>query len=808
MLRRARSADDLPSWLGPVLVAAVVLFALRGFVLGSQLTNEHSDLLSFWLPRWTHLGREIAAFSIPVWNPYEMLGYRFAADPQGGWLYAPPMVLFSTLSPGVAMRTMVILHPLLAGLGLFSFLRIEAVGRLAATVAAVSLAAMMTTSELVLSMPFAGTVAWTTVVLVAAAAFRRADGGSARVGWIALGAFGWSQVANAHLSHGLVMCSLLVAALLIGHAVTDARHGVRPVRAEAGRAALFLVVLPLAALAVLVPRFDAIESSSLQEGYAALEAGTGERVRVGDRAIQEDGVWAAWPLASSAAPGAYAGAAVVLCAPLALRARRFRGLVAGLGTAFALAYLLTLTAVVKGPIGSLLERLPFGDTLVHNPGRLRILWLVVLPVLAAAGLEGLRDRPPRRRTLAVWLGAGVALWLLVPLAGRGYPIRWVLFAIAAAPAIVAIRAWVRNTGWAPAAIVGLLLLEVVASSVWSSRYTGFTQFLGLEGDSSSPNAALQPLREPDVDLDAFLEPGPFVDVIGDDRYLTWALPAASYQRGYLSAQEPTDWPALTLERGTLFGIRDVLGYNPVQHQRYWTWIRETNEFPLFYNATAIQLPTRTDVDLTGVRYVIVPEGVPSPVPGEVVATDRGYDLVEVDDPPPFVSVVPAWDVVGGPGEAFALVIDPAFRTDELAVLEDDPGLGEGASDPAPGTATVRSDPDDPNELLIEADASAPSIVVIRNSYDDGWEATVDGEPTPVLPVDGFLQGVPVDPGAHEIRLVYRDAAVAAGLWLSAAVWLVLAGAWATFRLRERRRRAGDESGDARVVVERAEPAEV
>jgi hypothetical protein len=799
MLRHGTREEAFPAWLGPLLVAATVLFALRGFVFASQLTNEHPDLLSFWLPRWSYLGREIADLSLPAWNPYEMLGYRFAADPQGGWLYASPMLFFSVLSPGVAMRAMLVLHPLLAGVGLYAFLRVERLGRLAATLASVSLAAMMSTSELVLSMPFAGTVAWTTVVLLSAAAFRRAERASSRIAWLALGAFGWSQVASAHLSHGLVMCSLVVAAFLVGHLVVDAREGVRPWRSAAVPALTFLAVLPLASLAVLVPRFDAIASSSLQEGYSALEAGTGERVRVGDSAIQSDGVWAAWPLASSSAPGAYAGAAVLLAAPLALRSRRFRGLVWGVGAASAITYSMTLTGVVTGPIGDVLERLPFGDTLVHNPGRLRILWLIVLPVLAAAGVQGLRDEPLPIRRLAWWLGASAAVWLVVPLAARGSPLHWVLFAVAAVPAAVALVTWTRSGPAAPAMLVGLLLVEVLASSVASSRYEGYTQLIGLEGDSTSPNAVLQPLRTPDVDLDAFLEPGPFVEIIGDARYLTWAPPAASYQRGYLAAQEPSDWPALALERGTLFGIRDVLGYNPVELQRYWSWIRAVNELPLFYNATSLQLPTARDVDMAAVRFLVVPEGVASPLDGDIVATDRGYDLVELDAPSPLVSVVPRWTVVPDADAAFDAVTDPSFRVDSTAILERDPGIApdDGATaeqagattEPAAATVAEVSDTD----LRIDVDAPAASIVVIRASYDDGWRATVDGEPATVLPVDGFLQGVAVTAGSHEIRLTYRDDAVAAGMWLSALVWSVLAAAWILARARERTRpRAGDE----------------
>ena len=88
------------------------------------------------------------------------------------------------------------------------------------------------------------------------------------------------------------------------------------------------------------------------------------------------------------------------------------------------------------------------------------------------------------------------------------------------------------------------------------------------------------------------------------------------------------------------------------------------------------------------------------------------------------------------------------------------------------------------------DATAPSLVVIRNSYDEGWSATVDGAPAEVLPADGFLQGVAVDAGHHEVALTYRDPAIGRGLAVSAVVWLALGAAFAGCAFVERRRRRG------------------
>ncbi len=266
-----------------------------------------------------------------------------------------------------------------------------------------------------------------------------------------------------------------------------------------------------------------------------------------------------------------------------------------------------------------------------------------------------------------------------------------------------------------------------------------------------------------------------------------------------------DWPALAMERGSLFGVRDTLGYNPVQLPRYWNYLRARTQLPIFYNAAVIDLPTAQDVRLLGARHLVVPTGVPSPLPGEVVEQAQGYDLVEIAGWQPRVSVVPAWEVVANEADALRAVLEPTFDPALLAVLESDPEI-EPVPRAAPGSAA--STEPTPESVRIEADAEAPSIVVVRTSFDEGWTATVDGEPAQVLPADGFLLGIPVGPGTHEIALTYRDEAITRGLVLGGVVWGALGLAFAGTLVSERRQRrdrvsqpaptraAGPSGGDA------------
>jgi hypothetical protein len=382
------------------------------------------------------------------------------------------------------------------------------------------------------------------------------------------------------------------------------------------------------------------------------------------------------------------------------------------------------------------------------------------------------------------------LWVVLPLVAGAHPLRFVFVAVGAIAAGWAL--WLlatRRRSWAWAAVIGVVAVELVGSAVWSQLTSqGDTIRTGLEAGEHE-NLIPQPLPFPEVDAAAFVEPTAFVPRLRQEgeRYLTWAPPAAYYEKGYLFMQLSPDWPALSMERGSLFGVRDVLGYNPVQLPRYWSYIRARSQLPIFYNASVIDLPAPRDVRLLGVLYLVVPTGIASPLPGEVVERDQGYDLVQLDDREALVSVVPRWQLAPSASAALRDVLSLDFDPANEAVLERDPGLAMSPQAIA-GTATITHA--DAQALAMRVNAHGPSIVVVRSSYDDGWAATVDGVDTPVLPVDGFLQGIPVGAGSHDVRLEYHDDAITAGIVAGIAVWsavlVAFALSWALGRARRRR----------------------
>lgn len=92
---------------------------------------------------------------------------------------------------------------------------------------------------------------------------------------------------------------------------------------------------------------------------------------------------------------------------------------------------------------------------------------------------------------------------------------------------------------------------------------------------------------------------------------------------------------------------------------------------------------------------------------------------------------------------------------------------------------------EPEHLALSVTAERACILVLSELFYPGWRATVDGAAAPILQADAILRAVPLAPGQHEVRLVYRPTSVLLGGLLSLAT-VVVALAWLVAGSRIRR----------------------
>jgi len=85
-------------------------------------------------------------------------------------------------------------------------------------------------------------------------------------------------------------------------------------------------------------------------------------------------------------------------------------------------------------------------------------------------------------------------------------------------------------------------------------------------------------------------------------------------------------------------------------------------------------------------------------------------------------------------------------------------------------------------------ATTGVVLVVAQQWHDGWRATVDESEVAPFAVDGFLLGVDVPAGTHEVRLSFEPTSVTIGWTVSLVAWILFAAALSVDRLRSSKRR--------------------
>jgi hypothetical protein len=746
---------------GPALIAGAVLATMWRTVLG-RIPN--GDALTLWVPLWTYLGRTLHAGHLPLWQTNLMSGAPFASDAQSGWGYYEPMVLFTFLSPAHAIRAMLVLQPLTAGIALWWFLRSEGLPRFAACCGGLALALAVTESSLVAALPFSGSLAWTAVTLGCCSRLFAAETWTRRVVWVVPATVAWGQIAAAHAGLGTLMGSVTLITYIAFRTTRLIRSGRWTGRATTGLALVFGIALAGVNLMFLAPRVAGVGETSLSLGYPQLAA-LG-RVLFGTPPVPYLpglGAGPGWPLTLASAPGAYLGAAVLFGVWLAFSGS-WRRLAWPFVTTGVLVYLASLAIVADAIPDGIGQTLIVGLYL-HAPYWIGYELVLVLPVLGAIGLASWPDSSPRARRTAV--AATAALLMLLPLllgVGTRVPI---VIAVGAA-AVVAILWFSDREPRAVWALPLVLLAELALAHVVSVPTTATTTLGPIPVNISPLNHF--PLTRPVI-----LNSSPFqrpMTAPGGGRYILIDSSRAKHDAEPHGTIDGATEPAWFLNWGLVSGTQSVQAYRAVVLLRYWEFVRAMGSRVSNYEHIRFTDVPPTLANLLSVGWVVRPiqDGA---IPGETrVRATRRFALYRRNAVAPRASLITNWRTVDSPDVALAFVRDPAFRPNRQAVVEGDtPALGKPG--PPIRQPTPRYVAGRPGTATIIAHAVQPSLLLIRTPYAAGWTATIDGHSASVLPADYVDQGVFLPAGRHVVKLTFTDPWVLWGVYGSLATIVVL-----------------------------------
>jgi hypothetical protein len=758
-----------------VIAAIALVFFGSTLFLGKVLTG--GDVLAAALIFEKHAEQEMAAGRFPLWNPHIFSGMPFYDSMSWNAVVYPTYWIKAALEmiPGVDLPrlTFLVLHYILAGFGMFFFLRSRNVGHGGATVGAV---AFMLTPHLVglATIGHGGkilTAAYTPLMLMAA--HRVMDSGERR--WVAaLALLGGLQFLARHVQVSYYTWLIIALFLVYRLAVRPSPRLAWPVAARrAGAVASAAVLAAILAAVLLIPlrEYAALSTRTATGGGMGFEQATMWSFHPREIitffvpsffGLANETYWGTMPFQQVSH---YMGYIVLVLAAIAVVRKRGHD-VAFLAVLFAFGVVLAFGKHF-GPLYRLVyESLPGFDRF-----RVPALFLLVAQFAAAA--------------LA---GHGASALLGEEGRGRG---RWTPWAVGAAGVGVAI---------------GLAVLVSRARLTESASVALMAKHVGVQAElvrSVAAKAARMAFRDGGILVVMAAAAGVSVLVAGSRKLpaflpavlllglVTWDLclvngrfvhpvplePLASYYPEtpairFLKSQPP---PFRVLPLGEEFssnaymyhGLESVGGYHPAKLAVYDDLLDKVG-------MTNLKL-----LAVLNVRYVIGPEQLDHPAFRKVAPGVHE-----------FIGALPRAFLVGraerasSPDAALRALAQGSFDPATTAtVLDELPGpLGS----PEGGSVEVVSR--QAERLEVRASVPRPCLLVFSEIYyAPGWKAFVDGTETKIYRTDYAFRSVYLEPGTHTVVMSYAGDAIRLGLVLSLCAAAVIAALW-VFPLRARGRK--------------------
>ncbi|NBC18790.1 MAG: YfhO family protein, partial [Bacteroidetes bacterium] len=177
------------------------------------------------------------------------------------------------------------------------------------------------------------------------------------------------------------------------------------------------------------------------------------------------------------------------------------------------------------------------------------------------------------------------------------------------------------------------------------------------------------------------------------------------------------------------------------------------------------LPSENALDLLNVRYIIARGVLPETEP--VFQSEQTRQVVlRNPDAVPRAFLVGDAEVVASPDAMWDRLQSSDFDPRATALLSEAIDF-----DPAPldsmSRADVTLDAYGPREIRWTVSTDAPRLLVASEVYyPAGWNAYVDGEPSPIYRANYLLRAVPIPAGEHEVVMRFEPTSYRRGLWIS------------------------------------------
>ena len=170
------------------------------------------------------------------------------------------------------------------------------------------------------------------------------------------------------------------------------------------------------------------------------------------------------------------------------------------------------------------------------------------------------------------------------------------------------------------------------------------------------------------------------------------------------------------------------------------------------------------------RFQVVPRpGITNPNKASdlmaLPATNGPLALFEFRGALPRVSLYQKWNIMTNSAEILRTLTDTNFDPHQTVLVEAAAPLPT-ESGTARGSGSVEFTSYAPKDLVLKAQAAAPSVLLLNDRFEPNWNAIVDGVPAPILRCNYLMRGLYLKPGTHTIEFRFQPPCKL--LWVSLA----------------------------------------
>ncbi len=810
-------APKRPSWhtaavaAGALALVALAVFQMAarhpsGWLVGPQRGGNND--VTFGFAAFQSVPRlSLERFQeYPLWNPYAATGGPWCGNPQSAAWYPPNWVLL-VVEAGPALGWLMVVHQWWCGLGVYFLCR-----RWRFSVpAALAGGALCLAAPYFVSLIGEGqytqicVMAWCPWTLLAYERFRQQPW--AGLPWVAL-TLALSILAG-HIQEAYYLGLTLTALALTDAVIRWRQTGVAAAARYLGVWCCTGAATVALAAVDLAPVWNYLQQSARAGRFAVsdpTQAGAGL-----------PNLWQLLHCTALGGPESYRGPGQYywsnLCyfglVPLALAAvggvllrRRYP-----VARCAALAAFTFCFAFGSGsPVFEVCATVIPGVTMFRGPGRVLFVCAVAVSVLAAAGVEWLRqaaedgriDRPEggfsaSRSDAATWAAAVVLLLgaLAVWGSAAGPASTWEAETSATVTAASQPVLWNQGVANTLGRWQTWVWLTTTCGLLWLSTRTRRMRRLGLAG------LVVLALAELGIHAHAVLRTVPPDAVRRDGPIVDFLQPRTQFDR--ILAQQ---W-LLTDREAQDNGLFKANTYEPVALLPYFAAMYALNgqrdPYTLIFGFEPFDLARlhHPVADLLGIRYAVVgPTAAEPPPPWKRVRTGEVQEPVTLRGRTPRdlpfriyenPTALPRAFVVGrvrtarpGAQQLQALkTLDPRREV----VLADDALPAGPRTEFQP--ATIRDYR--PNRVVVEVTLDRPGYLVLTDTWYPGWAAEDNGQPTAIVQANCVGRAVPLHAGRHRVVFRYRGAGLRIGMLISgmALAWLVVRAVCARHPRRSR-----------------------